>query len=73
MKTILLLSLLALAGCGTINSAINAYGYVAVEDVKAANDTTIRAWKVAACATPYSAIQRNPDIKPTIKVLCGEL
>lgn len=63
----------ALTGCSSLNSAINAYGSIAIDDAKAANDTAIKAWKVAACATPYSAIQRNPDIKPTIKTLCGEL
>ncbi len=71
-KYILMLALVStLAGCGSMIQAVNAYGTVAVSDAKAANDTIITGWTVAACATPYSAILRNPEIIPALQSLCG--
>ncbi len=70
-KTIVMLALAgALCGCGSMIQAVNAYGTVAVSDAKAANDTLIAGWTVAACATPISAALRNPQIIPAIKLLC---
>ena len=72
MKRTLLISVLALAltGCGSMIQAVNAYGTVAVSDAKATNDTIIAGWTIAACATPYSAILRNPEIIPALQSLC---
>lgn len=70
-KSLLLLALVStLAGCGSMIQAVNAYGTVAISDARAANDTIIAGWTVAACATPYSAILRNPEIIPALQVLC---
>ncbi len=73
MKSSLLISVLAIAltGCGSMIQAVNAYGTIAVQDAKAANDTVIAGWTIAACATPYSAILRNPEIIPALQSLCG--
>lgn len=71
MKTILTLcAVLALTGCASLNSAVNAYGAVAVGDARAANDTAIGVWMVAGCAMPLSAILRNPQIIPAVRALC---
>lgn len=70
-RSLLMLALAgALTGCGSMIQAVNAYGSVAVSDARAANDTIITGWKLAACATPYSAILRNPEIIPALQVLC---
>lgn len=59
-----------LAGCGTMNQAVNAYGTIAIDNAQHANDTIIASWSVAACATPLSAIMRNPQIIPALRLLC---
>jgi uncharacterized protein YceK len=60
----------ALSGCGSLIQAVNAYGTIAVTDARAANDTMIAGWTLAACATPVSAALRNPQIIEALKVLC---
>lgn len=61
---------LALTGCASMNQAYAAYGAVAVTGAQATNDNVIATWKVAACATPFSAMQRNPEIIDALRVLC---
>ena len=39
---------------------------------RAAEDENIRAWVFNACATPYDATLRNPQIVPAMKLLCGQ-
>lgn len=73
MKTAILILCLPLAGCGSFNQAIRAYGTTAYEDAKQANDLRVDALKIGLCSTPYSAIQRNPEIKPAVQALCGPL
>jgi uncharacterized protein YceK len=71
MKKLLTLAVLAtLAGCGSLIQAVNAYGTIAVTDARAANDTMIAGWTLAACATPVSAVLRNPQIIDALRVLC---
>jgi uncharacterized protein YceK len=71
MKTALAtLALIALTGCGSLIQAVNAYGTIAVTDARAANDTMIAGWTLAACATPVSAALRNPQIIEALRVLC---
>lgn len=69
-KSILILAMAALSGCASLNTAVNAYGTVAVDNAKAANDTAISAWMVAGCAMPLSAIMRNPHIIPALRAIC---
>lgn len=73
MKAALLILCVALSGCGSLTQSIRAYGTVAYEDSKQANDLRIDALKIGLCSTPYSAIQRNPEIKKAIITLCGPL
>lgn len=74
MKKITLTFLCAsLAGCGSLNQAIRAYGTTAYEDAKQANDLRVDALRIGLCSTPYSAIQRNPEIKPAVLAMCGPL
>lgn len=73
MKAAILILCLLLAGCGSLNQAIRAYGTTAYEDAKQANDLRVDALKIGLCSTPYSAIQRNPEIKPAVLALCGPL
>ncbi|MES2320171.1 MAG: hypothetical protein V4631_22060 [Pseudomonadota bacterium] len=72
MKKLILIAVLACActGCGSMIQAVNAYGAVAVSDARAANDTVIAGWTLAACATPISAALRNPQIIPALRALC---
>jgi hypothetical protein len=60
----------ALAGCASLQQAIDAYGGAAIDSAKRANDSVIVAWSTAACATPVSAALRNPHIIPALRVLC---
>jgi hypothetical protein len=61
----------ALAGCTTTAmTAVTGYETAAVKGVQAVNDNAIQVWKTAACATPLSAVLRNPDIIPGLKALC---
>lgn len=74
MRSVLLLALAAtLAGCGSLTQSIRAYGTVAYDDAKQANDLRVDALKIGLCSTPYSAVQRNPEIKPAVLALCGPL
>lgn len=74
MKKITILILAgALSGCGSLTQAIRAYGTTAYEDAKQANDLRVDALKIGLCSTPYSAIQRNPEIKPAVLATCGPL
>lgn len=70
-KSILALILVVvLPGCASLNQAVGAYGAVAIDNAKAANDTLIAGWTAAACATPVSAALRNPQIVPALRALC---
>ena len=72
-KIIVIILSVLLAGCGSLTQSIRAYGTVAHEDAKQANDLRVDALKIGLCSTPYSAIQRNPEIKPAVLALCGPL
>lgn len=73
-KTILILSLLALAasvsGCASVQQAVDAYGAAAITGAQATNDTLIKANIVALCAVPVSALVRNPQLVPAVRTLC---
>lgn len=69
-KSLLIISLLALAGCAGMQQALTGYESAAYAGAKASNDNIIQVWKVAACATPFSAAVRNPEIIPALKALC---
>lgn len=71
----LLLALIAviamtLSGCASFQQALGGYQTAAVTGIQAANDNVIAGWSVLACATPFSAAIRNPQIIPALKVLC---
>lgn len=72
MKQILItLSIaLSLSGCASLNQAYSAYGQAELVAMQGADDNVIRTWATAACATPYSAIIRNPEIAPALQSLC---
>lgn len=69
-KILILVACAALAGCGSMLQAVNAYGAVAVDNAKATNDTIVTGWKLTGCALPLSAILRHPEIIPSLKALC---
>lgn len=70
-KVLLLLAIVALAGCTTVaQQALSGYEASAIQGIKAADDRHIGLWTVAACATPYSAAIRNPQVIPALKALC---
>lgn len=61
---------LALSGCASFQQAVGAYGASAVTSAQAANDNVIAGWSVLACATPFSAAVRHPEIVQSLKALC---
>jgi uncharacterized protein YceK len=63
----------ALAGCASVQQAVQAYGSVAVTGAHAAADTVVQAQKVTICDLPYSAVQRDPQMAAVVSVLCGPL
>lgn len=72
-KLFIIAACAALSGCGSFTQAIRAYGTTAYEDAKQANDLRVDGLKIGLCGLPYSAIQRNPDIKPAVIAACGPL
>ena len=71
MKLIILaIFTMALTGCASVNQMYSAYGASALVGAQGAEDNVIRTWATAACATPYSAIVRNPSIAPALQSLC---
>lgn len=71
MKLIAILVLACLSGCASVQQAIN--GYAAAVSARQAEDENIRIWTADACATPYSAAIRNPQVIPALRDLCGSL
>lgn len=61
---------LLMAGCASVQQAVDLYGGIAVTNAKAANDTLIEGYKVGLCALPLSAIARHPEIIPAVRSLC---
>lgn len=57
-------------GCAGVNQMYSAAGASALVDARAAEDNVVRTWSVAACATPLSALIRNPQIVPALQALC---
>lgn len=71
MKSItVILAAIALTGCAGLQQAINAGEASAHVAAKAASDNYVRVWAASACATPLSAVIRNPDVIPALKALC---
>lgn len=67
------LLLAGLAGCASVQQAINGYEAAAGVSLRAAEDNNITVWTFNACATPYSAALRNPHVIPALRALCGPL
>lgn len=72
MKPFAILVLTALAGCASVQQAVNGYAAAAAVSVRAAEDENIRVWTADACGTPYVAAMRNPQIIPALRDLCGQ-
>ncbi len=71
MKRIfVIICVLALTGCASVQQAIGGYQSAAITGLQAANDNIIVGWSAAACATPFSAAVRNPQIIPALRALC---
>jgi len=70
--SIYLLVLTILAGCASVQQAINGYEAAAGVSLRAAEDNAIQVWTFTGCATPYSAALRNPQIIPALRALCGQ-
>lgn len=63
--------LLALTGCAAWQQAITGAASAAAVSARAAEDQNIQMWVFNACATPYSAALRNPQVIPAMRALCG--
>lgn len=71
MRALTYLALILLAGCASVQQAINGWEAAAGVSLRAAEDNNIILWVANACATPYDAVLRNPRIAPALDVLCG--
>jgi hypothetical protein len=70
MLVLLAAAALALSGCAGFQQALGGYEAAALAGAQASNDNIIRVWSTAACATPFSAAIRNPQVIPALKALC---
>ncbi|MBV8656639.1 MAG: hypothetical protein JO142_02330 [Burkholderiales bacterium] len=74
MKKVILFALAVLSvmltGCASVNQALSAYESAAVAGVQGADDNYIKGWSNSACATPFGATVRHPEIVPALKDLC---
>lgn len=68
--SIVLASLLALAGCAQDQLKITATSATVLSSIKSVDDELIAAWVVAGCSFPLSAIIRHPEITPALTSLC---
>ncbi len=66
MKRLAIIAAMLLSGC----TALNVLEQKAVSNIKDADDHIIAVWSTAACATPFSAVMRNPQIVPAMRALC---
>lgn len=61
---------LLMSGCAGFQQAVTGYETAAAKGLQAAEDNNVRVWAFSACATPFSAAIRNPQIVPALKALC---
>ena len=73
MKALVLLifSALLLTGCSSYIQVADGYATAVANSAQAAEDLNLKAIKFSLCATPYSAIIRNPEFAAAIKELCA--
>ena len=67
---IAILLCLSLSGCSSYIQAVDGYATVAAESAQDTTDLNLKAIKFSLCATPFSAIVRNPEFAGAIKELC---
>lgn len=61
---------LFLSGCSSYIQAVDGYATVAAKSAQDTTDLNLKALKFSLCATPFSAIVRNPEFAGAIKELC---
>lgn len=59
-----------LSGCSSYIQLASGYAGAATKSLQDAEDLNLRRLKFSLCATPYSAIMRNPEFIVVIKELC---
>ena len=64
------LVLISQVSCSSYISAVKGYASVAVSDARATEDLNLEGIKFNLCATPFSAILRNPEYAAAIEALC---
>ena len=71
MKVIIAIAILcSLSGCSSYIQAVDGYATVAAKSAQDTTDLNLKAVKFSLCATPFSAIVRNPEFAGAIKELC---
>lgn len=70
--TAILAALLALvvSGCASQLQAVKAMNSAAVVSLRAAEDINLERLSFELCATPYSALVRNPQLVPGVAAIC---
>lgn len=62
--------LVLLSGCSSYIQAIDGYATAAATSIRDAEDLNLKRIKFGLCATPVSALVRNPEYAGSIKELC---
>ena len=71
MKTLaVLLSLLLLSGCASYIQSADGFATAAATSARAASDLNLKRLRFEICATPFSALVRNPEFFGAVRDLC---
>lgn len=73
MRLILLIAVLlslTLSGCASYIQAVDGYAASAATSAQAGADLNLKRLKFGLCATPVSALVRNPEFAGAIRELC---
>jgi hypothetical protein len=74
-KTLLFATLAAcaiasLSGCAGVAQVADGYATAAADGARAVEDRNLKVLAFGLCATPVSAVVRNPQVVPAIRSLC---
>ena len=71
MKSILaIVATISLSGCASQLQAVKGFNAAAAVSLKAATDINLERLTFELCATPYSALVRNPQLVPGVAAIC---
>ena len=70
-KIAILLAIIPLvSGCASYIQAVDGYATAAATSARAASDLNLKRLQFELCATPFSALVRNPEFFGAVRELC---